>query len=174
MAESEAKAPAAGGKKKLILLAVVALVVLGGGGAGAAYFKGLFGGAASGGHAAADEGGAQAAEPAHEAEGQAKGEVAFVDLPDIIVNLQAGGNRPRFLKLKVALEVDDARAADRIEALMPRVLDSFQLYLRALKVEEVDGSSGMQRLKEELTARVNLAVAPVAVTDVLLKEMLVQ
>ena len=57
---------------------------------------------------------------------------------------------------------------------MPRVLDGFQLYLRALTLDDVQGAAGMQRLKEELTARVNLAVAPVAVTDVLLKEMLVQ
>ena len=32
----------------------------------------------------------------------------------------------------------------------------------------------MQRLKEELTARVNLAAAPTPVSTVLLKEMLVQ
>ena len=57
---------------------------------------------------------------------------------------------------------------------MPRVLDGFQLYLRALTLDDVQGATGMQRLKEELTARVNLAVAPVTVTDVLLKEMLVQ
>ena len=42
---------------------------------------------------------------------------------------------------------------------MPRVMDSFQLYLRALTLDEVQGAAGMQRLKEELTARVNLAVA---------------
>ena len=57
---------------------------------------------------------------------------------------------------------------------MPRVMDSFQLYLRALTVEEVRGAAGMQRLKEELIARVNLAIEPTQVSAVLLKEMLVQ
>jgi flagellar FliL protein len=57
---------------------------------------------------------------------------------------------------------------------MPRVMDSFQLYLRALTVDELNGPSGMQRLKEELTARVNLAIEPIRVDDVLMKEMLVQ
>ena len=54
-------------------------------------------------------------------------------------------------------------------------MDSFQLYLRALTLDEVQGAAGMQRLKEELTARVNLAVAADAASSaVLLKEMLVQ
>ena len=57
---------------------------------------------------------------------------------------------------------------------MPRMMDSFQLYLRALTLEEVQGAAGLQRLKEELIARVNLAVEPTQVSDVLLKEMLVQ
>ena len=57
---------------------------------------------------------------------------------------------------------------------MPRVMDSFQLYLRALTLDDVSGSAGMQRLKEELTARVNLLTAPTPVRTVLLKEMLVQ
>jgi flagellar FliL protein len=46
--------------------------------------------------------------------------------------------------------------------------------LRALTVDEVSGPGGLHRLKEELTARVNLALVPSRVDDVLVKEMLVQ
>ncbi len=70
--------------------------------------------------------------------------------------------------------MEDQKGADGVKALMPRVLDSFQMYLRALTVEEVQGSAGMQRLKEEMTARVNLAIEPERVRDVLVREMLVQ
>jgi flagellar basal body-associated protein FliL len=78
------------------------------------------------------------------------------------------------LKLRVSLEVAGEPAAETVRQPMPRVMDGFQLYLRALSVDEVSGAAGMQRLEEKLIARVNLAVQPVQVNDVLLKEMLVQ
>jgi flagellar FliL protein len=46
--------------------------------------------------------------------------------------------------------------------------------LRELRVEDIRGSAGVMRLKEELLRRVNLAVAPTPVHDVLLKEMIIQ
>ena len=61
-----------------------------------------------------------------------------------------------------------------IEEMMPRIVDNFQVYLRELRVEDLKGSAGMYRLREELLKRVNVAVAPVKVNDVLFKEMLVQ
>jgi flagellar FliL protein len=78
------------------------------------------------------------------------------------------------LKIKVALELANANDLPQVEKLMPRVLDNFQVYLRELRVEDLQGSAGMYRLREELLARVNAAVAPAKVNDVLFKEMLVQ
>jgi flagellar FliL protein len=100
--------------------------------------------------------------------------VVFVDVPDILVNLQTAGSRMRFLKLRLSLEVADEPAAQAVRTLMPRLLDSFQLYLRALTVDDLSGPGGVQRLKEDLVARSNIAAEPVRVKDVLLKEMLVQ
>ncbi len=190
--EGEQEAEAKGGKLKLIVVAVAGLLVLGGGGGAAAYFLGLFGGGeeaasaetAEGEKADDEEKSAEKAESADEekkeettagdaGEGPAVGAV-FVDLPDILVNLQSSGKRMRFLKLRVALEVADEATAESIRALTPRVMDSFQLYLRALTVEEVKGAVGLQRLKEEMLARVNRAIRPLGVEDVLFKEMLVQ
>ena len=53
-------------------------------------------------------------------------------------------------------------------------MDSFQLYLRALTPEDLNGASGLYRLKEELLARVNAAIGRAEVRDLLFKEMLVQ
>jgi flagellar protein FliL len=177
MAESEEGAAAVkpkAGKRKLVLVIVAAILTLGAGGGAAAYFAGLFDGAES--TAAEAEHGVPPAEPgAHgeAAEGQPTS-IAFVDMPDLIVNLQSDGPRMRFLKLRVSLEVAGEATAETVRQLMPRVMDSFQVYLRALTVEDVRGAAGMQRLKEELIARVNLAVEPTQVSAVLLKEMLVQ
>lgn len=189
--ETEQEPEAKGGKLKLIIIAVVGLLVLGGGGGAAAYFLGLFGGSAETASADAQGGDEAAADGESEQKAEAaagKGEggeeggdgagpavgAVFVDLPDILVNLQSSGKRMRFLKLRVALEVADEATAENIRALTPRVMDSFQLYLRALTVEEVKGAVGLQRLKEELLARVNRAIKPLDVEDVLFKEMLVQ
>jgi flagellar protein FliL len=155
------------GRKKLIILAAVGLMLLLTCGAGSAWFLGFLGGSEQ-------ALSAEAATAAQTAAAKRRAEVVFVDMPDVLVNLQAMGQRARFLKLKVALEVENEAAASHVKTLMPRVMDSFQTYLRALTVDEVSGPGGLHRLKEELTARVNLALAPTRVDDVLVKEMLVQ
>ena len=57
---------------------------------------------------------------------------------------------------------------------MPRIVDNFQVYLRELRLEDLRGSAGLYRLREELLSRVNIAAQPAQVNDVLFKEMLVQ
>jgi flagellar protein FliL len=58
--------------------------------------------------------------------------------------------------------------------LMPRIVDQFQGYLRELRMDDLKGSAGVVRLKEELLRRINASAAPYRVRDVLLKQMLVQ
>jgi flagellar FliL protein len=99
----------------------------------------------------------------------------FVDLPDVLVNLSnTGGDRTQYLKVKIVLELPDATLVPQIQPLMPRVMDAFQTYLRELRPTDLDGSAGLYRLKEELTRRVNAAVAPNRITAVLFKEIVVQ
>lgn len=98
----------------------------------------------------------------------------FFDLPDLLVNLNTTGRKASFLKLSVSLELSHAEDLPKLQAVMPRIIDNFQVYLRELRVEDLRGSGGIYRLREELLARVNSAAAPVAIRDVLFKEMLVQ
>jgi len=103
-------------------------------------------------------------------------QTVFFDLPDLLVNLNSSGanRRANFLKISVSLEVESDADVARIKAVMPRVVDNFQVYLRELRVEDLRGSGGIYRLREELLARVNTAAAPAKVLDVLFKEILVQ
>lgn len=157
--------------KKLIV--VGGLVVVLGGGGGAYYFLGnsapasehAEGAPAEGAHGGG-HGTASSALPSEHA--------AFFDVPDIVVNIQTADSTPAYLKLSVSLELDSVEAKIAIEPVMPRVVDQFQTYLRELRVDDVRGSMGVMRLKEELLRRVNLAAAPTPVRDVLLKEMIVQ
>jgi flagellar FliL protein len=129
------------------------LVLVGGGGGAYFFFKGS-------GHKEPQV----AAKPA-----------TFVDMPDVLVNLSSSGaDRTQYLKVKIVLELPDATLVPQIQPLMPRVMDAFQTYLRELRPTDLDGSAGLYRLKEELTRRVNAAVAPNRITAVLFKEIVVQ
>jgi flagellar protein FliL len=152
--------PAPKGKLKLIIAAVGLLAIIGGG-AAIWYFFTRHGGEEM--HAAA------------EAEAAPRKPPVFVDVPDMLVNLVgAPGERVQYLKVRVVLEVKEERQIEAIKPSMPRVTDIFQTYLRELRATDLNGSAGLFRLKEELTRRVNAAVAPVQVSAVLFKEIVVQ
>ena len=139
---------------KLIAIAAVGLLVLGGGGA-AAYFT--------------------FHKKEEKAAGPAPKPVAFMDMPDIVVNLSAtGAERTQYLKVRVVLEVPDQAVIAQIQPVLPRVTDAFQTYLRELRPSDLEGSAGLYRLKEELTRRVNAAIEPARINAVLFKELVVQ
>jgi flagellar FliL protein len=99
----------------------------------------------------------------------------FVDLPEVLVNLANGNaDRTQYLKVKVVLELPNQKMIEQITPIMPRVMDAFQTYLRELRPNDLDGSAGLYRLKEELTRRVNAAIAPSRINAVLFKEIIVQ
>ncbi len=152
-----------GNKKKLILIVVAVLLVVGI--ASAAYFTGIFDSLL---HSVKTEKKVEEEKPkeVHAA--------VFYDLPEILVNLNTAGRKQNFLKIRVSLELESPLDVSKVEAVMPRIIDNFQVYLRELRIEDLQGSSGMLRLREELLTRVNNAVKPATVNDVLFKEMLVQ
>ena len=157
-AEGEAAAPKKSFlSKKLIIIAAAALLVLGGGAGGAWFF--LF-------------------KKEHHEEKPAPVAAkppAFVDMPEVLVNLSSAGNgRSHYLKAKIVLEVTDQKIAEEIKPVLPRVLDSFQTYLREMRSSDLEGSAGLYRVRDELTRRVNLAVAPSRINAVLFKEIVVQ
>lgn len=155
-AEDEDAGAPSGSKRNLIIIVSAALVLLLGAGGG--YF--LF---FTGGH------------DKREAKAEEAKPTVFMDVPDVLVNMASGaGERVQYLKVKVVLEVKDQPVIAQIQPVLPRVMDIFQTYLRELRPADVAGSAGMFRLKEELTRRVNLAIAPNQVNAVLFKEILIQ
>ncbi|MDD5587036.1 MAG: flagellar basal body-associated FliL family protein [Alphaproteobacteria bacterium] len=146
-------------KKMLIILAVAGVLVLGGGTAGALFLTGVLGG--------------EKKEAQHEDAGP-KSAAVFFSLGDILVNLNGEGKRPNFLKIKVTLELADEKDLPLMQSLKPRIIDNFQVYLRELRIEDLRGSAGLYRLREELLLRVTEAAQPVRVRDVLFQEILVQ
>ena len=153
-APQEAAAPKKS-KNKLIMIAAAVLLLAAGGGAGWFFFFRGHG----------EELRAEAAPKPP----------IFVDVPEVLVNLVgAPGERVQYLKVKVVLEVKEEKQVEAIKPTMPRVSDIFQTYMRELRPADLNGSAGLFRLKEELTRRVNVAVAPGQVNAVLFKEIVIQ
>jgi flagellar protein FliL len=157
-AEAEATGAAAPAKKKppMMLIAIAGVVVLLLG-AGAAYFL-LFSG------------------PKPEtAEVAAEHSQGFIfSLPPMTVNINTNGGPAQFMKLTIALEVANEEVMTEIQPRIAKVIDAFQVYLRELRVSDLEGSAGIYRLKEELRRRVNIAIFPQQVDSILFKEILVQ
>lgn len=162
-AEGEGGASSAGRMRLTIIIVVAVFLVIGG--VAGAYFLGYMD------PLIAKLTGKES--PKAEAGVQAK-ETVFMDLPELLVNLNTGGRRSTFIKMKLTLEVEKKEYVPMVEKLMPRIIDNFQVYLRELRVEDLRGSVGMYRLREEMLLRVNTAAAPAQVSDVLFKEILIQ
>ncbi len=101
-------------------------------------------------------------------------EVQFYDLPEMLVNLNTGGKSQSYLKLQVAIEIPKSAATAAIDPVLPRIIDRFQVFLRELRLEDLNGSAGTYRLKQELLRRVKLSGLAVPVSDVLIREMIIQ
>jgi flagellar FliL protein len=134
-------------RKKLLVIGAVSLLGLGVLGVGGYFF-----GATS--HATATSG--------------------VVELPEMISNLNAGPRRNSFVRLRAQLVLANSADKAAVIAAEPRIEDLFQTYLRDMRPEELRGSAGSYRLREELIARANIAVAPAKVSEILFVELLVQ
>jgi flagellar FliL protein len=101
-------------------------------------------------------------------------EPVFVELPEMVANLNGNPRRPSYVKLVAKVEVASSKDADRVRQAMPRLQDLFQTYLREMRPEELRGSAGIYRLREELIARADAAASPARISDVLFVQILVQ
>lgn len=153
-AAGDGKAGKRPGRRKLLLLVAPLLLVIG---AGAAWYLGLRPGSGAGPHAAK----------------QASGPV-FVSVPEIVANLIVPPGSDSYAKMKAEIEVPNAEAAHALTRRMPRVVDVFETYLRAMHPDDLRGATGTYRLREALIRRVQAAIAPAEVTDVLFQELIVQ
>ena len=149
--------------KKLVLFIALPMLLIGLAGMGV-YFSGLFD--------------SLIGEEEHEGEllsqEEEDGPSIYYDIPEMLLNLNSSGRKTGYLKISVSVEVGSDADAEQLKTVLPRIVDSFQVYLRELRVEDLSGSAGLQRLREELLLRVSNAAAPTVVRDILFREMLIQ
>ncbi len=163
-AAEDAPPPKKGGKKLLLLAIPVVLIAVGAG----LWFSGILPGLL---------GGKPKPTPAATAAAlaaKASAAPVYLDVPEIITNLNVPGRRQSYMKLHAKLELGGPEDTAPVTAAMPRILDLFQTYVRDMRPEELRGSEGSYRLREELIGRATIAAAPAHVQDVLFIELIIQ
>lgn len=100
--------------------------------------------------------------------------LAFTPLPEILINLRSKDGPGGFLKATFIIETVSEVATHQVDQLKPQFVDQFQIYLRELDMEDLKGSAGIQRMRQELLSRANNILAPEKAHDVLIKDLIIQ
>ena len=95
-------------------------------------------------------------------------DVVFLPLEPIVVSLgpRAGS---RYLRFRGELEVEPGKEGE-VTALMPRILDALNGYLRAVSVAELEDSASLLLLRAQMLRRIQIIVGDGLVHDLLIIE----
>lgn len=181
VADPEEK-PAKSGKKPLILALVLALV--GGGGGYYAASSGLIpfgknsgnddemhGESGGGDHKVSSGDSHSEADSATDMHGNgrmASGDFAFVEVDPITISLSAS-QAVQHLRFRAQLEVNEDYERE-VTAILPRVTDVMNSYLRALELDDLTGPLALARLRAQMLRRVQVVAGKGRVRDLLIME----
>lgn len=159
MAETEELEEEAPKKKsKLPLLLGLLLAVVGGGGGFYATYSGMILGS--------DEH-SEHADMEPETPVTNMPDVSFVPVDPLVISLN---DRPsQHLRFRAQLEVKSTHQ-DEVEALMPRVVDVLNSYLRAVDIEDLRDNAALVRLRAQMLRRVQVVTGGGRVNDLLIME----
>jgi flagellar FliL protein len=96
--------------------------------------------------------------------------VAFVPIEPLVVTL--GGNGARNLRFEGNLEVDPAHRAE-VAALMPRIMDVLNGYLRATELSDLRDPASLIRLRAQMLRRIQMVTDEGQVRDLLVTKFLI-
>ena len=102
---------------------------------------------------------------------------AYYLLPEILVDLSPDPQGQRhYLKARVALAVSTASSDEnqRFDELRPVLAERATLFLRALRIDDFDGTEKMQRVKQAIAMRMNTVLGEELVDDVVLQNLIIQ
>lgn len=94
--------------------------------------------------------------------------VAFVPMEPILVSLPPGSSA-RLLRFAGQLEVEPEHAAE-VAAVMPRVVDVLNTFLRAVEPRDLEQPSALAPLRAQMLRRIQVVVGEGQVKDLLITE----
>ncbi|GFE49575.1 flagellar basal body protein FliL [Roseobacter cerasinus] len=142
--------------KMPLILGIVLLLVGGGGGFYATWSGLLLGGESK--KPAAEETKAEDKSPV----------IEFVAIEPITVSLPQSSAQDH-LRFRAELEVAAGYASD-VEAMLPRIIDVLNSYLRAVEMNDLTSPAALTRLRAQMLRRVQVVTGPEQVKDLLIME----
>jgi flagellar FliL protein len=97
-----------------------------------------------------------------------KADFAYVPVDPLLVTL-AGGSGTRHLRFRAQLEVASKHESD-VVAVLPRVVDVLNSYLRALETSDLEAPAALVRLRGQMLRRVQIVTGREQVRDLLVME----
>ncbi|NNL87168.1 MAG: hypothetical protein HKP27_16005 [Myxococcales bacterium] len=167
--EGTEEGAAAPGKPWLLIL-IIALLSGGGGAAGGMFLAGKSEVAEASAEAGAKEG--EEGAEAHLLEKENFGERVFA-LDPFVVNITSEGY-PRYLKLKLELELDRLETKEEAEQRLAQVRDTIILLLSSKRLTDISEFEGKALLKDDIRNRINGILQTGQVNSVLFTELVVQ
>jgi len=166
-AEPVPEKPARGGGAKLlpVLLAVNSVMLAG--------VLGVLLLRPAGGRAPAPEKGEAAAATGHKAEAKGPAVGPTQRLPDFVVHLR-DTDADRYARVSFEVEVATEEDKNRVGTAVPRIRDNFITYLSDRTFDELRGSEGLTRTKEQLMERLKQAVPGASVRSLYITDIVVQ
>lgn len=144
-------------KSKLPLIVGIVLAIAGGGGGFFAVQSGLI----------LSDGEPHAEEQMEKADTELP-DISFVPIDPIVVSLNTSDGT-RHLKFSAQLEVPNGQVS-KVEMLLPRVVDVFNSYLRAVEAADLEEPTALIRLRAHLLRRAELVLGDDSVSNLLIME----
>lgn len=95
-------------------------------------------------------------------------DVAFLPIDPLVISL-GKNSRNDYLRFRAQLEVH-SKYQDEVSAIMPRVVDVLNGYLRAVNIRDLEDPSALFRLRAQMLRRVQIVTGEGRVRDLLVME----
>lgn len=99
------------------------------------------------------------------------GDVVFVSVDPLTINIETKEG-PRYLKFQAQIETNSAYEAD-VSKVMPRIIDVFNSYLRAVTYEEMSKPAALITIRSQLLRRAQLVTGEKLINDLLIMEFVI-
>lgn len=95
-------------------------------------------------------------------------DVAYIPMDPLVISIGDPSER-RHLRFRAELEVPKKYKND-VEAVMPRVVDILNSYLRAVRIEDLERSTALMRIRSQMLHRIDIVTGRGRVNDLLVME----
>jgi len=98
----------------------------------------------------------------------------LVNLEDIVVTLAGGGNKPRYLRININVEVPNALIAEVVSTRLPQLRDMVIMTLSDKTPEDLSTPEGKQGLRDELFRRIDEKMPEGTLMNIYFSDLVVQ